>query len=204
MQREYWTYLDNSNNHYEISNFGRVRNASTQRVLSPTWSDKRKAFEFGIHYKDTPYKKVNLKRAVLNHFGGELLKNEFVRVSDPTKTPSLENLEIYTWTDIEKPKKKRKDCKPQNAEIWEKSTKTCRIIAYKQWGSICKSYGVNIEDLTQEALLYVIEDYDSYNDGENFFKFCRTRVRRAFRELIFNAEDIDGYLIAKRKFNEDQ
>ena len=95
MEREYWTYLDNSNNHYEISNFGRLRNARTQKIKKGyVRKDGNQIFD--ISYKDTPKKRIFVKREVLKHFG-DLSRNEFVRVIDRMQTPSLKNLEIYKW-----------------------------------------------------------------------------------------------------------
>lgn len=196
MKREYWTYLDDSNNHYEISNFGRVRNAKTQRIMHPTWSEKRKMYEFGVRYKDTPYKKVNLKRAILNHFGSNLLKNEFVKIIDKNKPLTLDNLQIYTFADIEKIKKE-KVYKKQNDETYLKIFRTCQIIVYKQWKQTCKSYGIDCEDLISEAMMNVLADYDNYKIEQNFFSFCRYRIKQAFSKLKNNELDIEDYVIGK-------
>ena len=192
MGREYWTYLDNSNNHYEISNFGRIRNAKTQKIKNG-YVRKNGIRVFNINYKDTPYKTIYIKNEMLKHFG-DLARNEFVRKVDETKGESLDNLEIYNWCDIER-KKKEKIFKPQSDDVWNKTLKTCEIIVYKQWLKTCKSYGIEAEDLIHEATMEVICDYDNYKADMNFFGFCRFRILRAFNKLKNKDLCLDDYVV---------
>lgn len=199
MRREYWTYLDNSNNHYEISNLGRVRNASTQRIMHPTWNAKRQDYHFNINYKDVPRRKIWLKRAVYSHFG-ELSKREYVGIIDPSKPLDINNLEIYREKHRERKSTKitNKLCERPN-EIWEQTYKTCKVIIDKQYTNSCKHYGIDTGDLLHEATIQIIRDYDTYNQSDNFFTFCRLKIKECFWGL--KPKDylsMNDYVIGKR------
>lgn len=199
MKREYWTYLDESGNHYEISNLGRVRNARTQRIMHPTYDNRRKDYIFNINYKDVPFKKVSLKRAVLRHFG-DLTRNKFVKIIDNKKLPSLENCSIYTWLDIERAKKE-KVVKPQNKDVWNECYRIVDIICNQYYKGVCRTKGIDIFELIQEATLLCIEDYEIWNKQTEFYVYCKNEIKKAIQKLKMNDYRLEDYIIGKN-YNE--
>ena len=177
--REYWTYIDDSNKHYEISNFGRVRNAKTQRILTLYYDKPHNDYVFNINYKDTPYKKVLVKRAMLVHFG-ELTRKDNVAIIDANKLPALDNLEIYRGHKMQ-PKEQRQVQELPNDIILD-IYNTISIMVNRQYKKACVSAGIEVQDLIHEATMECVADYN--NKGESdMWVFCRPRITKAFNAL---------------------
>lgn len=188
-KREYWTYVDDSNNHYMISNFGRVMNSSSGRLLNPTWNETRKDWIFNISYKDCPRKKMFLKRAIMNHFGSALTKKDTVYICDGGKNPSLDNLIVKIR---EKKTKKQDNEKPLNKksqEIWNIATTMCQSLYRSRYQSICNGIGLEENELINETLTSVMIDFEN-GDEKELFKLCCKKMKGVYLGWKHRDDDI--------------
>lgn len=199
MQREYWTELDGSNGHYEISNFGRIRNARTGVIKKCyVMKDGRKIFD--INYKDTGRKRIVVKREVLKHFGDQLNRNQFVRKIDPNGDYNIQNLEIYSWQNIERRKKKIDQViKTQSKDNWNKAIElTMGLLNSELYKGACRSRNIEMDELENEALANIMTDYDFGEtlDIEKLRPYCRKKIEEALRMLCQRRnERFDDYQI---------
>lgn len=91
VNKEYWTFIEGSEEHYEISNWGRIRNASSKRLIKLQWNKKRKDYCFNLNYQ-CKGKKVFLKRLLYTHFIGDLNLGERVYLENLSGGVNLCNL----------------------------------------------------------------------------------------------------------------
>lgn len=198
MRREYWTALDGSNGHHEISNFGRIRNAHTQ-VIKKCYIQKDGRKVFNMNCKDTEKKKVFIKRAVLEHFGEPLKRNQFVKLIDPNGDYSINNLKIYTWAEIESYKENNaKTPKRQSDSDWDKAITLTRDLCGGLYKGLCIKLNIEIDELINEALGDIMTDYDFGEkiDVNKLRKYCAKKIEDALRRLRSNRDArFDDYQI---------
>lgn len=178
--REYWTYIDNFfNNAYEISNFGRVRNISTHKILKlsvrkdngcVTFKGKRKGKQKSIHIAPLVYKYFSQNEPKFNQF-------KVYHIDNDKTNCHIDNLIVLEST-IKKPTIEQEDLYVDNAPRIVK----CIIMSlYKEF----RKKGFDLENLEQESLMLIYKylpnfKIDKEDKQKGFYGFCKRYVKYAF------------------------
>lgn len=184
MRREYWTVLDGSNGHYEISNLGRIRNFRT-RVIKKPYRRETGQVVFNISYKDTKRTTIMVSRSVWEHFMYPLKSGEHVGFINENGGCRVDNLHVYTGRKrLPKMPQKTFDKKEKN---WDVIVATIKSMCDSYWIRIVKKYGVEIEDLIDETIADIAEDFDFGRNVSN--KDFNRKIRCAFNRLKLGQDE---------------
>lgn len=170
-EREYWTTLDGTNGYYEISNWGRVRNANTKRIKKISQIFKnghpiaifyvKTERKFGGSYRylaNEVYKHFSkypcrTKKFMVKHVDGDWMNcriNNLIVKPHVVIAPPLEIEKLYE----------------------EKCYSTVKSVVYGHYyKKLPKNSGFDYDDFIQEAMLDVwkyLADYDPKWTWESF------------------------------------
>lgn len=183
MEREYWAYLDGTNNLYEISNFGNVRSTRTKRNLAQQIKANSNAVVVSLHNKNLNGGK-RIKKFVAHEVYKHFADKNFV--FDNYKVYHLDgNIRNNKITNLAVLDCIHHKATQEQLQIYSKNI-------YKYVKKIChKKYnikGFDTENLIQQSAVTIwkyLPDFKVINKSKNgFYGFCKHYVEMVAIPLL--------------------
>lgn len=156
--REYWTEIDGFNGKYEISNWGRVRNADTKSIMALL--KKHKNIYYCAIKLDGKPKQINVMKEVLKHFGGhEEVPFQSVQLIDTEKPPTIDNIKV-DWKPKQERKRKNKETiklKEPTQDDWLKMAITIKNYT-KRYAAYFAKAQFGTDEVQNEMLCLIMEN----------------------------------------------